>query len=300
MRHFPPSSPYAVNWQNPVNLRASLNAGLRLWYLVAPPFAGYGTTAGVLNNLLRSYQATVEANCVLTANGGAGASFKPRPGGWGCAVMAAAADQQITIPGNLFSSLAEGTIAFWVMWDSATQDQYSGTRYGVCFGRTNSGSSFNNLMIELDTSDADTAKITYNPYTGTAAATCTSTTTPGRWVWNHVCVTTKTGAHALYVNGVQESTGATAGSFNSATDAARWGGYKHSSAPSYMSGAVDDFRFYDRVLSDTEVCELYHESRNFYPTLLQRWTDSTRLPKSSTFQAAWAARCNKYMTAGSL
>lgn len=299
MHRVPVSSPYAVNWQSPVNENAGLNAGLRLWYLSAPIFAWSGTGSdGVLNNLLRSYQATAETGMQIIANGGAGSSFLPRPGGWGCFKFSAGADQQITIPGDLFASLSAGTIAFWVMWDSAAQDQYSGTRYGVCFGRTNAGSTYNNMMVELDTNDADTAKITFNPYTGAAAATCTSTTTPGRWVWNHVCVTTKTGAHALYVNGVQESTGSTAGSYNSDTTAARLGGYKHSSAPSYMSGAMDDFRFYDRILSDTEVSQLYRESKSYYPNLLRRWRRTIELPSASTFQPAWAARCNKYMSAG--
>lgn len=297
MHKVPDASPYSVNWQSPVNENAGLNAGLRLWYLAAPIFAWSGTGSdGVLNNLLRSYQATAETGMQIIANGGAGASFLPRPGGWGCFKFAAAADQQITIPGNLFASLTAGTLAFWVMWDDAVQDTFVGSRYGLCLGRVDGGASYNNLIVGLTTSSAATAKIYYSPYAYNVHA-CETTTTPGNFVWNHACVTTKSGAHALYINGVLESTGSTAGSFSSDTSSLRLGG-RGASTPSYMSGAMDDFRFYDRILSDTEVSQLYRESKSYYPNLLRRWRRTIELPSASTFKPAWAARCNKYMSAG--
>jgi len=301
MHQVPISSPYSVNWQSPVNTTAGLNAGLRLWYLAAPIFAWSGTGAdGVLNNLLRSYQATAETGMQIVANGGAGASFLPRPGGWGCFKFSAGADQQIAIPGNLFASNAAGTIALWVMWDNSAQDQGFGSRYGYCTGKTNASSTYNNYILALTTNDADTAKVSWYPYSGSATATCTTTTTPGRWVWNHFCVTFKSGAHTIHVNGVQEDSGTTAGTMNSGVDNFLIGGLENSVNPSYLSGAVDDFRFYDRILSDTEVSQLYRESKSYYPRLLRRWTINTETPRTRTFNPAWAARCNQYSTAGIL
>ena len=277
------SNPYFVNWQSPVVMTHGLNRGLRLWYLCSPwNGVNDGTPSSVtMNNLLRGFQGTSTAATKLYGSNGAVPSlgYPPRPGGWGALYPAASGTGGLTIPSSYFPSLTKGTFAFWVLYDSQNQPLLLTGKYGNCLGKTNSASSsYNNFLITLSTTNPTTAKFQWNPYSSSASPTATSTTSPGAATWHHLCVTTTSGSHVLYVDGVQEDSGATTGTYNSGVHSMYWGCYPNSSVPTWMYGMVDDFRFYDRILNSEEVSVLYRESRTFYPSLLRRWWRPVYIP----------------------
>lgn len=76
--------------------------------------------------------------------------------------------------------------------------------------------------------------------------------------WSHVVITDDaSGNYVFYINGAVDSSGNHAGAFNSAS--LRIG--RDADVSAYFKGAMDDFRFYNRALSATEVLQLYNAGK---------------------------------------
>ena len=100
-------------------------------------------------------------------------------------------------------------------------------------------------------------------FTGCAAgAAFGGTTTLSTGVWQHVALTIDAAGNAvLYLNGVQEATGNARGGMSVSAGnyliGAYWAGGVISSA-SHFDGALDELQIYNRVLTPSEISELYN------------------------------------------
>ncbi len=105
--------------------------------------------------------------------------------------------------------------------------------------------------------------ITYPAISGTfrnydGVAWRTSTTTISQSVWYHVCMSFAGGTKdlKLYVNGSQEYSGIGLSTYTSGQ--LRTIGRYYASAVRYWIGMIDDLKIYNRVLSGTEIQNLYN------------------------------------------
>lgn len=104
-------------------------------------------------------------------------------------------------------------------------------------------------------------------YDGSFYRELTATTTAPVNQWVHLCGSWKNGAQALYLNSAANGTGTSA--FGVATGGTT---LMHGSndAGIYLKGWIHDIRYYTRVLSATEVRNIYLNSLAGYPGLLNR------------------------------
>lgn len=232
-----------LNNLSPVNRDHHLASGLVSWYLALPHFAsgGFWPDLGIQQN-----------TGVFTA---ATWATSQRPGGFGaCATFngttAYVAGTSISMP---VGNLAPIAIAFWCRTSTLTGFRtpyfYGGTaaNRGVLFaqdGTANDGTI--DVGIVGSNFIQSTRKLVVN-------------------TWMHVCLSYDGATATLYLNGVQDSQAAAtinpsgAGSNNIGT-------YDKSSQ--FWSGQVDDVRLYWRPLPATEVKELYDNSTQGCPGLL--------------------------------
>ena len=156
--------------------------------------------------------------------------------------------------GGGLNNLQTGTISMWVRW-SGTQGGDAFSNFGDVIARQKNG-SFSNDMISLSTSDPSTAKIRWFPYGNGVAIT--GNTTVGNNTWRHVVITFASGTHALYLDGVNDGTGATTGSMaDDATIPASIGAWIGDGG-GYSRSTIDEVRVYNRILTQSEITTLYN------------------------------------------
>lgn len=160
--------------------------------------------------------------------------------------------------GGGLDNLQTGTIAMWVRWDGAPQDQGNGTyssNYGAILARQNNG-NWSNDLIFLNGSDPATAKIEFRPYVLSSSAV-TSASAPGDGVWRYLAITLTNGSQKLYLDGVLSATGSATGTIRSDLNVPLTIGAWIGDGASYFKGAIDDVKIYNTVLSASEIGALY-------------------------------------------
>lgn len=268
----------AVNWNHP------LNEGLSSWHLV-----GDGTVSGpTWYDLCGNYHGTLTNANINTCWYGS-----TRTGQWGALKHNGGTDTVALAAGGGLNSIQTGTVSLWVMWLAGTQETYVSLS-GTAFGRSDNA-TFTNQCVGLNGTNPDTAKIIWNPYASNVSA-CTSTQSPGVNVWHHVIVTYKTGDHRLYIDGVFDVVGTTAGTMTDSAGTALSLGSVNSSN---LIGLIDCVRIFpNRIFTETDAAVEYAMTSDYCRELLMR--KRRFVSPGSSFKPAWAARCNKYMTAGNL
>lgn len=242
-----------------IDWRHYLNRQLGSWYLVTPGIYGGLTWRDLCNKSDGALTLLDVVTCWTPST---------RQGSLG-SIHTDGVDGYVSLPiGGGLNNVQTASISMWVRWDG-TQDQGFGTNYGPALGRQ-VGASFSNHLISLSTNNPDTALIRWAPYVNSTYA-CTSVSSPGDGRWRHIIVTYSSGAHALYIDGVQESTGATTGSM--ANDVATpltigaWigagGGYSHAE--------YDCVRIFpERIITVEEAFDEYQHTSNYCKALLRR------------------------------
>lgn len=155
--------------------------------------------------------------------------------------------QYVTIPYNVLKSRAKYTVSLWMKDFSQ----------GIVFA-SEGGNSLPYLYV------TDTQKfLLYNDYYTyvreseyTFAYDCTSIMSSD---WHHIVVSSNDGAMVLYVDGAKVDT-LKADYDTSDSSRITIGGLDHNTS-SYMTMKVDNVRFYQRVLSDSEVKEIYNDEK---------------------------------------
>lgn len=155
--------------------------------------------------------------------------------------------QYVTIPYNVLKARAKYTVSLWMKDFSQ----------GIVFS-AEGGNSLPCLYV------TDTQKfMLYNDYYTyvreseyTFAYDCTSIMSSD---WHHIVVSSNDGAMVLYVDGVKVDS---LKADYDTSDSSRIiiGGLDHTTS-SYMTMKVDNVRFYQRVLSDSEVKEIYNDEK---------------------------------------
>lgn len=156
-------------------------------------------------------------------------------------------NQYVTIPYNVLKARSKYTVSLWMKDFSQ----------GIVFA-AEGGSSLPYLYV------TDTQKfMLYNDYYSytslsyyTFAYDCTSIMSSE---WHHVTVSSNDGAMVLYVDGVKVDS-IKANYDTSDSSRITIGGFDRTTS-SYMTMKVDNVRFYQRVLSDSEVKEIYNDEK---------------------------------------
>jgi PKD repeat protein len=180
-------------------------------------------------------------------------------------IFATAADlngsnQRFTLGNSLFNltNLTDFTISLWINPDTLPANNTFRTisaKYSTAAG----GGGFDLRLFN----DAGTQKVDFNVLktsNATNSSNSFSYTTPTS-TWTHLCGTFNNSAARLYINGSLVSTGATQ-SFGGLPDVTRdftIGCIDFAASPGptrFFDGKVDDFSWFNRVLSDTEILEL--------------------------------------------
>lgn len=241
----------AVDWMHPLNQR------LASWYICLPG-ANSGPTWFDLCGNIDGSLTLLDVNTAWEGS--------TRSGSWGALKMDGV-DGYLSLPssGGL-NAIQTASIALWVRW-TGTQDQGFGTNYGPAIGRQ-SGASFSNHLLSLSTNNPDTALIRWAPYINSTYA-CTSTSNPGDRRWRHLVVTYSSGAHALYVDGVQESTGSTTGTMGSDASAVLGIGAWNGIGGGYANASFDCVRIWpNRILNPHEAWDEYQRTQYYADGLL--------------------------------
>ncbi len=149
-------------------------------------------------------------------------------------------DDYVSIADNAALDIGTGdfTYSFWLNPDVATQ--------GVFF----SDGSYSDGIMFYRYTDNYTYLWLANTYIQTTAWGPTAST------WQHVTVRRKSGTVAIYADGVQKyTTGSLTGSINSSSGMRIGYGFA-GAANLVLDGRIDEFRMYNRALSDEEIIQL--------------------------------------------
>jgi hypothetical protein len=143
------------------------------------------------------------------------------------------------------------TVAFWFK----TKTTQSGARFFEFSGKTGDGNNFlqtpyngpyNGLMVFTET-----AGVFKNPMTFTDNVWYHSA-----WTLTYAASKSKTSTWKYYVNGELKQT-YTDGYYVPTVLNNNWIGKSNWSGDPYYNGAIDDFRLYDKVLTESEIKSLY-------------------------------------------
>ena len=107
--------------------------------------------------------------------------------------------------------------------------------------------------------------------------------------WNHVVVTRRGDAFAMWINGVRVSSQAAPGDISDTNDNSPFllGGYMtDSGVVEKLQGALDEFRVFHRCLSDAEIAALYHDSNGGGESLLGSPAVAETAPPAPAFAKA--------------
>lgn len=155
-------------------------------------------------------------------------------------------DQYVSIPYNVFKALAKYSVSLWIKDFSQ----------GIIFS-AEGGNGLPYLYVR-DTQQfmLHNTSAYYYPSEYTFAYDCTSIMSSE---WHHIIVSSNNGAMVLYVDGIKIDSIKASYVVSTATKMTV-GGFDHDKS-SYTTMKVDNVRFYQRVLSDSEVKEIYEDEK---------------------------------------
>ena len=163
--------------------------------------------------------------------------------------VASRAVNYLTNASYTMSTTPTYSVACWVNFNTLTINS-GNTSVLWCFGTT---AAFNSYFY-----NTNNTTIGFND--GNTAAYVLSSLTTG--AWNHFAVTRQSGgSNVLYVNGSPVAYGAASVSTTAGT-ALQLGESIITGQTSSFAGYIDDFRVYNRVLSPTEVANIYSTATN--------------------------------------
>lgn len=276
-----------IDWVCPINWLSPLNRGLVSWWLNVPGMRGGSKWPDLCN---RNHGTLTNMDPGTDWVGALG-----RPGGFGAVDCDGSNDNIPTGAGTNFfpSGSTAATISAWLRPASLASERRAvnftnsfSSRFGIAIGRTANKFSF-----------------LYR----NSAPTLVELATAGTYSTSEWRLVTCTGAQSdakIYIDGVQSAsaTDLSASDTMGAVGSAVMNLVSFEGSSSYYSGAIDDARVWTRVLSASEVLQLYNDSRTGYQgTLnwLQRGgVDAAAAPAS--FQAAWAAHSNVILQPGAV
>jgi fibronectin type 3 domain-containing protein len=161
------------------------------------------------------------------------------------------ADDYVSLPSSVVSTLTTGTFMAWVNMDASSSwarvfDFGTGTSNYMFLTPKNGGDSTVRFAIR-------TASVAEQQITGTA-------TLP--YGWHHVAVTLNGATGTLYVDGVQvgQNTAMTLNPSSLGATTLNYIGKSQFSGDPYLAGRVDEFRIYGRAMSATEIASIYANS----------------------------------------
>lgn len=167
-------------------------------------------------------------------------------------------NQGLEVTNDLLNKPVDISVSAWIYLTSSPEDD---KRIASVWGPTPADRAFSLYVTPSDNIYA----FIYNSSGGATLAISTTTVTTNTWY--HVCFTfnSKTDFIELYVNAILEGTGQHSGGVNT-TDGLFCIGFDALSNADYFPGYIDDVIVYRRVVSDTEVSELYALSDDFNPS----------------------------------
>jgi hypothetical protein len=169
---------------------------------------------------------------------------------------------RVEVPGGGgLAGLETGTIAFFVKWTGPQDAACCGGQFGSVTARQGNG-MFSNQIIGLDAASPSTAHVKVNLYSAGDTAV-TGSTVVGDGAWHHVALAYASGSQQLYLDGNLDGSGTAAGSINVSTAVPLTLGAWAGDGAGYSTSMMDDFRVYDRVLTQSEVQALIPEPGSF-------------------------------------
>jgi hypothetical protein len=157
---------------------------------------------------------------------------------------------QITVDAAPAFNAAQGTITFWMKSSQVTQTP---NPYAIVFDRRSAGGD-----VLFQTPGGNLANQAQQASGGGANSQTTgANVTDGKW--HHIaCVYDQApaGSAALYVDGVVDASGPNTLSWSWVADLVLQIGKSNNSWWAAFTGFLDDFRFYDRMLTSSEVAEV--------------------------------------------
>ena len=210
---------------------STLNQGLIAYY----PFNGNANDASGNGN-----------NLTLTSQ-----TFIPDENGFPNSAIYFNYNTAVTIPNSQSWSLSNFTVALWVNLNS------SGVKNGFWPQPTGQLNSDGNLVWEIAPASPNT--ITNNGWEGVIYQSTTPPSAmlvaPNQWV--HLCMNLDGSYLRLYINGNLASVSSYAGSLPSPANLITIGGNGWVGPEQTWIGGIDQFRFYNRVLTPNEASEIY-------------------------------------------
>ena len=172
----------------------------------------------------------------------------------GQAVRFDGSDDYVSVPnGGGLNNVSTGSIAMWVKW-TGTQDQ-GYANYGAVLARQNNG-QFSSTIIDLTTSNPDTAKVTWK-FNSSGGFDIVGATSPLSGRWRHIVIAFTSGDHKMYMDGVLDGSSTTAGTSINNSGIPLTIGAWIGDGVSYSTSDIDDVRVYNRVLSPQDVYAIY-------------------------------------------
>jgi hypothetical protein len=163
-------------------------------------------------------------------------------GNFGSALGLNGTTNSVTVP-NL--GLARGTVETWINPSVITGDQRILSQA--------SGTSTQAGALAMNQSSGESGSLWV--WDGSAWQRLSASGALSAGTWNHVVVTYSGSSATAYVNGVRQLTATTGFAFSGVL--ASIGGPSWGTTGGYLSGGVDDFRVYSRILTDYEVADHY-------------------------------------------
>tara|TARA_R100001244_G_C5146270_1_gene128840 strand:- start:80 stop:1045 length:966 start_codon:yes stop_codon:yes gene_type:complete len=162
------------------------------------------------------------------------------------------------------------SISLWFFWDG------SGNPRGFV-GNEDSGTTTGGFWVLSRSTDAKLHLQSYDGSTEHISATWTDSTTVGDSAWHHFVLTFDgSQTWAMWIDGTKMNLADSTGVYSAPSQVVSFGG---SAAYSDFPGKMDEILWYDRVLSDQDIADLYNDGDGtFFPFR----TDITVTPSALT------------------
>lgn len=216
---------------------STLTQDLVAWYRFEDADArDYTATLDVTFADSTPYDGSVGA--VTIQNGGGTTDFDVGQDS-GSAVFDGTSDAEIGLP---FDGLSFNTysISFWVLVDHL----HFGYNQGYWFDSNHD----DRYYVYLSSNDCVSSN--YGQVTGITKSDL------GSGVWNHITIAADGSAEKWYLNAVQKDTTTGGGDFAPSINFVL-GGFNFE----HLDGRIDDFRLYNRALSDSDIAEIYNATK---------------------------------------
>ena len=160
----------------------------------------------------------------------------------------------LELPDGILNGATEASVSFWLKQNSYTENSWAFMTTPVTGKQTYKSEKYLGILL-----DKAQNKMTVERYCSNNEARPTQLTASGSFGnWNYITVNFDADKTILYVNGTK--TAEMTSSVNLASlftaGAKTWIGYGNWESGQGLAGMIDDFRLYDRLLSETEITQL--------------------------------------------